>query len=261
MPGEIVVHEYGDPSAPPLVLLHGLTDAGTTFPDAVERWEPFWHIYSPDLRGHGESPRFAEDEMHSVIDIMLKDVTDFLLSFPTPPVAVTHSLGGHMAIRALDEHPNLLRGLVLEDPWLARFHSVPLERKFAADTIAFLTTMETEDGMNLEIERAREYNWTETEIFAWAACKINVDRHMIPHSVSPKMNWKKMFNRFQIPVVMVKPESGPISLGPTIEDITNPNVKTWELPNVGHTVRRDDEEAYHAIVDPFLEELRGLHIS
>ena len=38
MAGDVVVHEYGDPGAPPMVLLHGLTEAGTTWPDAVEHW-------------------------------------------------------------------------------------------------------------------------------------------------------------------------------------------------------------------------------
>ena len=35
---ELTLHRYGKPGAPTLVLVHGLTEDGTTWPDAVEHW-------------------------------------------------------------------------------------------------------------------------------------------------------------------------------------------------------------------------------
>jgi len=55
---ELRVHELGRADGPTLVLLHGLSDSGLCWPDAVRRWRHDYRIVAPDARGHGESPRF-----------------------------------------------------------------------------------------------------------------------------------------------------------------------------------------------------------
>src|SRR5450631_280786 len=53
-----LVHELGLAHGPTLVLLHGLSDSGLCWPDAVRRWRHDYRVVAPDARGHGESPRF-----------------------------------------------------------------------------------------------------------------------------------------------------------------------------------------------------------
>ena len=49
------VHEWGDPSGPPLVCLHGVTGHGERFARlAQERWSDR-RVVAPDMRGHGRS--------------------------------------------------------------------------------------------------------------------------------------------------------------------------------------------------------------
>lgn len=57
-PGRLMVHELGRAEGPTLVLLHGFTDSGLCWPDAVRRWRDDYRIVAPDARGHGESARF-----------------------------------------------------------------------------------------------------------------------------------------------------------------------------------------------------------
>ena len=52
----------------------GLTEAGTTWPDLVGHWGDNWHVLAPDLRGHGQSPRFTEDEVAPAPEVLLADV-------------------------------------------------------------------------------------------------------------------------------------------------------------------------------------------
>jgi pimeloyl-ACP methyl ester carboxylesterase len=54
---------FGDPDAPTVVLLHGLTEAGTAWPDLVAHWGDAWNVLAPDLRGHGQSSRFTAGEL------------------------------------------------------------------------------------------------------------------------------------------------------------------------------------------------------
>lgn len=50
------VHEWGDPSAPPVVCLHGVNAHGRRFRKlAEERLARHFRVLAPDLRGHGQS--------------------------------------------------------------------------------------------------------------------------------------------------------------------------------------------------------------
>ena len=57
------MHAYGrtDREAPTLLLLHGLTDSGRCWPDAVRRWQDGYRILAWEARGHGESDAPADE--------------------------------------------------------------------------------------------------------------------------------------------------------------------------------------------------------
>ena len=53
---ELNLHEWGDPSAPPVVCLHGVNAHGRRFRRlAEERLAGRFRVLAPDLRGHGNS--------------------------------------------------------------------------------------------------------------------------------------------------------------------------------------------------------------
>ncbi|MFD1536383.1 alpha/beta fold hydrolase [Nonomuraea guangzhouensis] len=47
---------WGDPSAQPIILLHGLGSDGSTWDETAGDLADLWHLYAPDLRGHGRIP-------------------------------------------------------------------------------------------------------------------------------------------------------------------------------------------------------------
>ena len=67
---ELTVHSYGRDDAPTMILVHGLSDDGTAWPDAVERWGDDWRLLAVDQRGHGASPRFRPDELSRTAEIL-----------------------------------------------------------------------------------------------------------------------------------------------------------------------------------------------
>ncbi len=176
----LTVHEWGPPDAPPIVLLHGLTEAGTAWPDAVRRWRSSYRVIAPDLRGHGGSPRFDESDLSRCHELWLADVLRLLSGLVTRPAVVGHSLGGLLALRAADAAPTLVRCLVLEDP--AKPTGV-LDAGFIAHQERFLDSFA--DGGHAEQARMRvESGWPADEIESWAACKAQVDRRMIRHGLT-----------------------------------------------------------------------------
>ena len=178
MGDEVVVHEYGEPGAPPMVLLHGLTEAGTTWPDAVAHWGAGWRMLAVDLRGHGESPRFRDDQLADTAAVVLDDVLRVLDGVAGRVALVGHSYGALFALKAALARPDRVRGVVLEDP--ARPVDLhPPQEEFVRHNEAFLDAMRNPEP---EIRRTRaETSWSEAEIAAWAACKTQVDRRLIHH--------------------------------------------------------------------------------
>jgi lipase len=109
---ELHVHEWGDPSLPTLVCLHGVTAHGERFKQlAEERWAKGFHVLAPDLRGHGRSSweppwTFAQH------------VEDLAETFPKPCNWLGHSFGGRLVVELAARRPELVSRAVLLDPAL-----------------------------------------------------------------------------------------------------------------------------------------------
>lgn len=246
----MVVHQFGTASAPPLVLLHGLTEAGTTWPDAIDRWGGAWHILAPDQRGHGQSPRLDQDQLRALMDTWVDDLVQLLASLDRPGVVVGHSLGGRVASVAAAAHPDLFRGLLLEDPALGDMSVTP--PGFAEENLAFLATFD-HGGEHEKQRMRRDSPWAPAEIDAWADCKPLVDRAIFQHLELGSHTASSLLNQLQVPVLVVWDADGPLAVDAS--RITNPNVRVEYLDGVGHCIRRDDPRAFHAIADPWLASL------
>lgn len=250
---ELVVHEYGDPAAPPVVLLHGLTDAGTTWPDLVRHWASTWHVLAPDLRGHGASPRFAEDELSRTHAVMVADVVALLDALPAPAALIGHSLGGNLALHAALARPERVRALVLEDP--AKPGDVPhMAPEIAAANEAMLAAVAA-DRAGEVARMTRETPWSAAEIEAWADSKLLVDREYVRRGLSlGGPAWEDLFDALSCPTLLVLPVDA--EMAPDPDRVPNPLVTRVAVPGAGHCVRRDRPADYHRAVDAFLASLR-----
>ena len=173
----LALHEWGDPAAPALLLVHGLTESAAAWPDAVARWSSRYHVLAVDQRGHGVSPRWDDEALARAPQTMQKDLEKTLALFSEPPVVVAHSLGGLMSLRAGAARPDLVRALVLEDVARPTGHWAPAPW-FVEHQERFLDAFA--DGGASERERMRrESSWSDAEIEGWAGCKGRVDRRYI----------------------------------------------------------------------------------
>ena len=106
------VYEWGDPGAPPLVCLHGVTSYGGRFEHLAARFSDRYHVIAPDLRGHGRSSWEPPWSLEAHLDDVLELVPD------GPAVWIGHSFGGRIVAELAACHPARVDRLVLLDPAL-----------------------------------------------------------------------------------------------------------------------------------------------
>ena len=106
---KLALHEWGEPSAPRVVCLHGVRNHGGHFGPLAARL-PGYHVVAPDLLGHGHSPWDPpwriEDHLEAIVDSV--GVRESIL--------IGHSFGGRLAFELAAKAPKLVPKLVLLDP-------------------------------------------------------------------------------------------------------------------------------------------------
>jgi len=103
----------GPAHGPPLVLLHGLGRRWQVFMPVIPALSLRWHIFAPDLRGHGKSSRVARGYQGPQY---AEDIARLLRErVAAPAVLFGHSLGGMLAMWVASHHPELVRALILGD--------------------------------------------------------------------------------------------------------------------------------------------------
>lgn len=98
---------------PVIVLLHGVQSSRTTWWRIEQDLTDLgWEVHALDLLGHGSRPGAATSGLS--VDDLARDVADRL---PGPVDLVAgHALGAIVGLTLAGLRPDLVRGLVIEDP-------------------------------------------------------------------------------------------------------------------------------------------------
>jgi len=103
--------DWGNRSAPLLVLVHGGRDHSRSWDWAARELRRDWHVVAPDLRGHGDSA-WSPDGDYS-FSAYLYDFAQLLHRLSASPATiVAHSLGATIALRYAGIYPERVRRLV-----------------------------------------------------------------------------------------------------------------------------------------------------
>ena len=122
------VHSWGDPTAPRVVCLHGVTSHGRHFARLAERLATRFHVVAPDLLGHGDSPYEPPWSIEQHLTAVAQSVSD-------PAILIGHSFGGRLAFELAARRPVdrlvLLDPAILLDPAVALFAAENARRERA----------------------------------------------------------------------------------------------------------------------------------
>lgn len=106
--------DWGNESAPPLILLHGNRDHCRSWDWVAERLRDQYHIIAPDLRGHGDSSWSPEGNY--TFPSYVYDLAELIRQRNLAPVRIiAHSLAGVVSLRYAGVFPeSVLRVVAIE---------------------------------------------------------------------------------------------------------------------------------------------------
>ena len=246
-----------------VLLLHGLTDAGSSWRAVAVALARSHDVAVPDQRGHGSS---SAPETGYAIDDFVRDAAQLITALNYAPAAVVgHSLGGLVGLYLAATHPFLVSRLVLEDPplladWLTETGSP--DEIDAARRAWFASALEVRDMTpeeQLQHVRERSPQWNAEEYAAWVESKLSMsDRLWTPGGIDLRGDWQTALRRIHCPILLIR---GDAARGSLINESREQDVlslarqaRAVHVAGASHAVHRDMFAEFMSTLIPFLAE-------
>ena len=106
--------DWGNETAPPLVLIHGGLDHCRNWDAIAQALQPHFHIVAPDLRGHGDS-EWAKGSSYGLADNVVDLARLIAVAELKDAAIVGHSMGGMVAQAYAGTFPQRVSRMVVLD--------------------------------------------------------------------------------------------------------------------------------------------------
>lgn len=124
--------EWGDPSAPAVMCMHGVTSHALRFRRVAEWLAPRFRVVSVDLRGHGHSDWEPPWDFDTHVGDLLETADSLGIERAD---WMGHSFGGRLALELAARAPARVQRLVLLDPavWVPPSRALEIADQMRAD--------------------------------------------------------------------------------------------------------------------------------
>jgi N-formylmaleamate deformylase len=246
---------------PSLVLLHGITDSGLCWPRVVKALASEYDMILPDARGHGLSDKpvtgYAPQD-HAA------DVAGLIRGLGlNRPILIGHSMGGGVSATVAALYPDLVSGVILEDPpWRpGSDEGTPEEQaERAAEWRKEIIDRKSMPTAALIAQRKREQpKWADEEFTDWIVAKQQVSPDVTQYITSTRLPWREIAPRIVCPALLITADvaDGAIVTPEVAAEAVKlmPKGRTVYIAGAGHNIRREQFAAYMTAVREFLAEL------
>jgi len=259
----------GVPGEPPILLLHQSLARSEDWENIFPRLATRYRAIAYDARGHGKSGRAADYSLRAFADDTLRVLREIAKE---PAVLIGHSLGALAALVSAGDAPDLVRGLVLEDP--------PLGYPKAWDPAQYAALRagiaSTEPGVLAKAVSKQplpspgprgERTYGELRGFYAAERVVTYFRDVDPAFIDARTAGDALaaaliteaIGKVRAPVLVL---AGEPRLGGTVDDPAEwrlkklPNVTVKRFPGSGHLLHGFRPEQFIENIEPFLRKLR-----
>jgi N-formylmaleamate deformylase len=245
---------------PPVVLAHGVTDSGLCWNPVAAELASDYDVIMVDARGHGKS-----DATTGGYDPASQagDLAGLIAALDLQrPAVLGHSMGAATALVLAGTYPDVPGSILLEDPpswWTDSY-----ETQDAGDRVAQMrATAEARKQMprtDLIAEQRQQFpDWSDDELEPWADAKQAVSLNVLTvfDRGNPRaVDWPVTMRQITCPALLITadPALGGIVTDETAEDLRTliPQLEVVNIPEAGHSIRRDQFERYMEVIRSFL---------
>jgi len=256
--------EWGAPTSPALVFLHGITGHARTWDEEARLLAGRYRALALDQRGHGDTDPAPDGDYSD--GALLGDLTAFVDALGLPRVTlVALSLGGRVAINFAGRHPGRVERLVVVDigPEIAPAGRARVgtlmataPERFASldDVVAHLRANAPLDAETLLRHRAQHavrplpdggFTWKYDRALREA---IRQGRMRVPADLWPQ------WGAIQCPTLLVRGSESDILTNEIAKRMVDelPVARLVVVPGAGHTVPGDQPAAFQSLLREFL---------
>ena len=262
---KIIGDVVGDPSAQPVLLMHGGGQTRFSWSAAtLELGRRGYHAVSIDLRGHGDSD-WAPDGNYDLSSYR-DDVLRVIDTLPAPPVIVGASLGGMTGMLAIGETDGTnAKGLILVDitPRVEPAGVRRIHEFMTANLDGFENLEQVADAIavyNPHRPRPKRLTGLMKNLrerdgrFFWHWDPAMLDRPENDQSG----RWDRVDQaalRIKLPTLLVKGSESDIVSDETVAHMTElmPHADFVDITGAGHMVAGDRNDAFNSAIFSFLE--------
>ena len=262
--------EWGDPAAPPLLLLHGGNQSAHSWDLVSLHLAGRYRVLALDQRGHGDS-EWARDAAYGIGE-MAEDAIAFSAQQRLErPILMGHSMGGRVTMEVLKRRPGLARAAVFVDvgPVISGEGTRAI-RNFIQRNVEF-------DDLEAFIERVVEYDPYRTREHITRTVRYNLIRRAdgkyiaksdrVLHDASfrsardsdgvPLSIGLEAVRAFDLPALVVRGGDSNVLTEQGAEDFAAalPQGQLRTVPDCGHNVHSQNTPGFLAAVTPFLDAL------
>jgi len=256
--GAVRIHYRRAGVGVPLIMVHGMTDSGACWQVWAEQFLPHYDVVLVDARGHGLSDT---PEAHYAPHDHAEDIRAVITQLNLDrPFLMGHSMGGRTVFVCACQFPELLRGVILEDPALEAVGSTynrAADEEWVAGVYKSLDRARTQSIAQLVMQCIVENpTWQACELIPWAESKHQVGRRILWVEQERVVPWTEMIANLGVPTLLVV--GGDTARVIVTAEMAayirmlSPFVEIALIRDVGHCIRRENPRAFAALVWSFL---------
>jgi pimeloyl-ACP methyl ester carboxylesterase len=253
--------EWGDPAAPPVLLLHGGNQSLHSWDLVSLHLSDRYHVYALDQRGHGDTE--WSKELDYSMAAMVADALAFIADQGLgTPIVIGHSMGGRVTLSTAVANPGFARAIVVVDvgPELSA-EGTKVVGDFIAHNIEF-------DDLEVFLDNVVKYDRFRSREHIARTVKYNLLVRADGKYVS-KPDHRRLaggslsdltlddVKGIPFPVLLVRGGESDVLLADAAERFIGalPDGRMVTVPNVGHNVHGGNTPGFLEAIGPFLASL------
>ena len=250
--------EWGDESAPPIVLCHGGHQSAHSWDMVSLVLAQKFHVYALDQRGHGDSEHPRDAVMGS--QAMSDDLVAFIHALGIQkPMLFGHSMGGMVVMYTLVQHPEVASQAVIVDigPEVESAGSATI-REFVRNNVEFDSVDKFIENVHRydpfrsveHIKRSMKYNLLQRADGKYVS-KVIMQPDNVRTAARPSIDDVK---KITVPVLITRGGDSNILSQEAAErfQAALPDGRLVTVPNCGHNVHSQNTQGFLDAVLPFV---------